>query len=160
MNSGNKSEHPASNIVGKDKDMTKLIQKSISIPCHPKYLSDMRVKIQEILAEVNIADHEKGLIVLAIDEAASSIVQYAKDKAQNNEITLTLDVDDVRLKATVNDSLNVFDFNGGNDVQIVDRINSERQYKLSIHLIRMVMDEMTYTYKKGFENQLEMIKFL
>lgn len=140
--------------------MTKLIQKNISIPCHPKYLSDMRAKIQEILAEVPMSDHEKGLIVLAIDEAASSIVQYAKDKGLNNEISLTLDVDDVRLKATVNDSLNVFDFNGGNDVQIVDKINNERQYKLSIHLIRMVMDEMTYTYKKGFENQLELIKFL
>ncbi len=143
--------------------MTKTIQKTISMPCHPRFLNEVRTLLNEALTEANVGRHEKDLIVLAIDEAVSSIVKYAKFKGFENEISLTIDINDVRFKATLVDSLNVYDFNfngGQSESQIAARIEQERSYTLGIFLMRQIMDEITYTYKKGFQNELELIKFL
>src|SRR5258706_2168512 len=139
----------------------KTIQKTISMPCHPKYLSEVRALLDDTLAAVEISKRDKDLLILAVDEAISSIIHHARYKNYENEITLTVDVDDVRFKATVIDSLNVFDFNGGMaDPQLGARLETERSFAMGIFLIRQIMDEITYNYRKGFENQFEMIKFL
>ena len=54
--------------------MTKAIQKTISKPCHPVFLNEVRTLLNETLAEVPTSRREKDLIVLAIDEAVSSLV--------------------------------------------------------------------------------------
>jgi anti-sigma regulatory factor (Ser/Thr protein kinase) len=46
------------------------------------------------------------------------------------------------------------------DALLAERFRQERSFTLGIFLIRQIMDEITYVYRKGFENQLEMICFL
>jgi anti-sigma regulatory factor (Ser/Thr protein kinase) len=143
--------------------MTKTIQKSISMPCHPRFLSEVRTLVTESLSEAAIPKHDADLIVLAVDEAVSSIVSYARFKGFENEISLSIDISDVRFKANLVDSLNVYDFsfNGGQtEAQVAERLNKERSFTIGVFLIRQIMDEITYTYKKGFQNELELIKFL
>ena len=141
--------------------MTKAIQKTISKPCHPKFLNEVRTLLNETLAEVPVSRREKDLIILAVDEAVSSVVQYARYKGFQNQITLSVDIDDVRFKARIEDSLNVFEFGGGlNDTQLAERVAREKGYTMGIFLIRQIMDEITYVYRKGFQNELELIKFL
>src|SRR5258706_233152 len=79
--------------------MTKAIQKTISKPCHPKFLNEVRTLLNETLAEVPISRREKDLVILAVDEAVSSVVQYARYKGFQNQITLSVDIDEVRSKA-------------------------------------------------------------
>jgi anti-sigma regulatory factor (Ser/Thr protein kinase) len=141
--------------------MTKVIQRTISKPCHPKFLNEVRTLLNEALTEVPLSRRDKDLIVLAVDEAVSSLVQYARYKGFQNQITLTVDIDDVRFKATVVDSLNVFDLGGGlNETQLAERVAREKGYTMGIFLIRQIMDEISYVYRKGFQNELELIKFL
>ncbi len=137
---------------------SKTVQKTISIPCHPKFLSEVRSLLDETLSGTDIPKVDKDRIILAVDEAAASIIHHARYKGYENEITLTVDVDDVRFKATIVDSLNVFDF--GHDAQMPDRLEKERAFAMGIFLIRNLMDEISYTYRKGFENHFELIKFL
>ena len=141
--------------------MTKLIQKTISKPCHPKFLNEVRGLLGESLAEVPVSRRDKDLIILAVDEAVSSIVQYARFKGFQSQVTLTVDIDDVRFKATIIDSLNVFELRGGmNETQMAENLAREKTYTMGIFLIRQIMDEISYTYRKGFQNELELIKFL
>ena len=59
------------------------------------------------------------------------------------------------------DSLNVFELRGGlNDTQMAENLAREKSYTLGIFLIRQIMDEISYVYRKGFQNELELIKFL
>ncbi len=141
--------------------MTKLIQKTISMPCDSKFLHEVRTLLNETLAQAPIAKREKDLLILAVDEAASSVVRYAKFKGYKSELTLTVDIDDVRFKAVLVDSLNVFDLaNGLSESQMAERLAKEKSYTMGIFLIRRIMDEISYVYRKGFQNELEMIKFL
>lgn len=136
----------------------KSIQKTISLPSHPKYLSEVRALLEETLLQAGVPAHEKDLIILAVDEAISSIIHHARFKGYENEVTLSIDVDDVRFKAVVVDSLNVFDF--GPEGHLPERLEKERSFAMGIFLIRTIMDEISYTYRKGFENHFELIKFL
>jgi anti-sigma regulatory factor (Ser/Thr protein kinase) len=141
--------------------MTKLIQKTISKPCHPKFLNEVRGLLGETLAEVPVSRRDKDLIILAVDEAVSSVVQYARFKGFQSQVTLTVDIDDVRFKATLIDSLNVFELGRGmNETQMAENLAREKTYTMGIFLMRQIMDEICYTYRKGFQNELELIKFL
>ena len=141
--------------------MTKLIQKTISKPCHPKFLNEVRGLLGETLAEVAISRRDKDLIILAVDEAVSSVVQYARYKGFESQITLSIDIDDVRFKAVLVDSNNAFDIGGGlTEAQLAERVAKEKSHTMGVFLMRQIMDEITYLYKKGFQNELELIKFL
>lgn len=141
--------------------MTRLIQKTISKPCHPRFLNEVRGLLNETLAEVPLSRREKDLLILAVDEAVSSVVQYGRDKGLQNQITVTVDIDDVRFKATVVDSANVFEMGRGlTETQLAERVSKEKGYSLGIFLMRQIMDEISYVYRKGFQNELELIKFL
>jgi anti-sigma regulatory factor (Ser/Thr protein kinase) len=141
--------------------MTKALQKTISKPCHPKFLNEVRTLLAEMLQDVGIPKREKDLLILAVDEAASSMVQYAKFKGLQSQITLTVDIDEVRFKASFVDSLNVFELGGRmNESQMAEQLARERTYTMGIFLIRQIMDEISYVYRKGFQNDLELIKFL
>jgi anti-sigma regulatory factor (Ser/Thr protein kinase) len=141
--------------------MTNLVQKTISTPCHPRFLNEVRELLDETLAEVTLPRREKDLIILAVDEAVSSIVQYARFKGFQSQITLTVDIDDVRFKAVLQDSLNVFDLGVGlSESQMVETLSREKGYTMGVSLIRQIMDEISYVYRKGFQNELELIKFL
>jgi anti-sigma regulatory factor (Ser/Thr protein kinase) len=135
----------------------KAIQRTISKPCQPRFLSEVREVLDEILADVEISRKEKDHIILAVDEAASSMVQYAKYKGLKSQITLTVDVDEVRFKATLQDSLNVFDYG---TLQSAEHLAQEKSFTMGVFLMRQVMDEISYVYRKGFQNDLELIKFL
>jgi anti-sigma regulatory factor (Ser/Thr protein kinase) len=138
--------------------MTKAVQKTITMPAHPKFLSEVRELLAEALGQLTMDKRDKDLIVLAVDEAVSSIVTYARYKGYNHDVSLTIDVDDVRFKASIVDSLNVFDLNGG--MADASKVAKERTFTMGIFLMRQIMDEIVYTYRKGFENELQLIRFL
>ena len=143
--------------------MTKLIQKTLSIPCNPKFLGEVSELLEESLGEARVPKRDVMLITLAIEEVITSITQYAEEKSIVNDVSVSIDIDDVRFRAVIVDSCNVFELNGGgvlSDSQFTERVDRERKYKLNMYLLRLAMDEITYSYKKGFENELVLIKFL
>jgi len=141
--------------------MIKTVQKTVAVPAHPRHLSEVRRLVEQTLQEAGVPRRTADLLVLAVDEAVSSIVHYARFKKQETEITLSVDVDDVRFKATIVDAMNVFTYEAGpTDTARRAVIEKERAHGLGIFLMRSIMDEILYTYRKGFENELVLIRFL
>lgn len=141
--------------------MIKTVQKTVGVPSHPRHLSEVRRLVEETLKEAGVPRRTADLLVVAVDEAVSSIVHYAKFKKQETEITLSVDVDDVRFKARIVDATNVFDLDRAlTDAIRPEAIERERDYGLGVFLMRQIFDEILYTYRKGFENELVLIRFL
>ncbi len=141
--------------------MTRLVQRTISFPCATKHLHDVRKLVEETLADSRISEDKRKLIVLAVDETVSSITRYARFKGYDHQISIAVDVDEVRFKAVVIDEINVFDLlEGLSNKELAQHAATERSYTLGLFLVRKIMDEITYTYKKGFENTLELVHFL
>ena len=72
-NEANAGKAPLGNVfnTGMNK-MQKVVQKSMSVPCDPRYLEEVRKMVRESLSETAISDREKSLIVVAVDEAVGS----------------------------------------------------------------------------------------
>jgi anti-sigma regulatory factor (Ser/Thr protein kinase) len=147
-------------VEGRPDVSSKVIQKTVTMPCDPKCLSEVRDLLKEMLGEVQLSERDKNLIILGVDEALGSVIRYGRDHGYNNEITLTLDIDDVRFKATLRDSWMNGDLNGLSGPALDERLSQDRKYTLSLYLMRLIMDEISYIWKKGFQNDLEIIKFL
>ena len=141
--------------------MSGVAQRTISKPCHPRFLNEVRAMLAEMLQDVAVSKRDKDLIILAVDEAVSSVVRYARWKGLESQVTLTVDIDDVRFKAVLVDSANVFELGAGlSEAQLAERISKEKSHTMGVFLMRQILDEITYVYKKGFQNELELIKFL
>jgi anti-sigma regulatory factor (Ser/Thr protein kinase) len=137
-------------------------QKVIKIPCIGSYLNETRGLISALLSKVDgrLTQQERELIVQGVQETLQSIVDYAEAKGVKNEISLVLEVDEVKFKASIFDSCKVFEPRPGLDAkQLEEYCRTERQYKLGISILKAVMDEIVYTYRKGFENELVAVKF-
>jgi anti-sigma regulatory factor (Ser/Thr protein kinase) len=120
----------------------------------------VRSEVSKLLFETNTSEEFRRQFLLAVDEAVSSVIFYCIDKGYKQKITLTIDADDIRVKATVDDPMNVFEINNCDETELAQRIAFERRYGLSLFLMRHLIDEITYSYKKGFENSLVLAKFI
>ena len=141
--------------------MKEVIQKTITFPTETKYLEELRHFVADVLAETSMSQRQRALLVLALDECVSSIIDYAEDVGYHSDITVTVDLDDVRFKAVVADSRTTFDTIKGKATQRGStRFSKERRHKLRIFLLQSIVDEIHYSYQKGFENRLELLKFL
>lgn len=137
----------------------KTLQESLSFECHPKYLSTVRRLITRLWRTNRLNIKEGRLVALAVDEALSAIVKHAIGTKRPGNIDVAIHIDDVRFKAVITDNTN------GTSISFQDpKFNSilkmEKGYQLGIYIISAIMDEVEYSYRKGFQNELTLIKFL
>jgi anti-sigma regulatory factor (Ser/Thr protein kinase) len=120
---------------------------------HPAELAKIREELGDLLRPTGIKN--ASMLILAVDEALSSIMNYNHEKGFKQDVLLTVSVDDVRFKATLVDPRTEFGLNSS-----YQSLHGDRKYKISFYLICQVMDEVSYSYRRGFENRLELVKFL
>lgn len=141
--------------------MTRRIRKSLTVACQPRALADVRSLLNQTLTEAGVEDSAGDALRTAIHDVVSSMVSYAGYKKLTSEISLTFDVNDVRFKATMADSLNAFELQGAPGYpQFQERLEQERAHAPGILGMRQSLDEISYTYRKGLQNELELVKFL
>ncbi len=134
--------------------MIKEVQKSQEIQLSEYVPAVLRKSLKALFKDANIPAEKANLLILAVDEIVTSVVNYSKFKGYTHPITLRLDIDSIRFKAELVDPMTVFEFKGDLD------LTKERRYKLSFFLIRQIVDELHYSYQRGFENKVELVKFL
>ncbi|MFA5793521.1 MAG: ATP-binding protein [Candidatus Brocadiia bacterium] len=134
----------------------KSLQESLTFACHPKYLAQVRRLVSKIWKQDRLPEREGRLVALAVDEALSAIVRHAIGTKRPGNIDVVIHIDDVRFKAVITDNTN------GNHINYTDPkvVKNERQYQMGVYLISAIMDEVEYSYRKGFQNELSLIKFI
>lgn len=69
-------------------------------------------------------------------------------------------MDNVCFKVIIKDNTNAFDFNALTEKEKMATLAKEKQYQLGVFLISTIMDEINYRYLKGFQNELQLTRFL
>ncbi|MDI6732640.1 MAG: ATP-binding protein [Planctomycetota bacterium] len=144
----------------KPKKKRSLKHQTITFPCHPKYLVTIRRIVSKMWRDNNLPLKEMRMVTLAVDEAVSSITEHAKAVKQSGNINIHLDINDIRFKAVVQDNIPYFDLDKLSQIERNTLLLKEKHYQIALYLITTLMDEVSYTYKKGFENELHLIKFI
>lgn len=137
-----------------------LKQQTLTFPCHPKYLVAIRRIVSKMWRQNGLPIKDMRLITLAVDEAISAITQHAEAIKQSGNININLDLNDVRFKVVIQDNIHYFEVDHLSEAERRTMLLKEKRYQIALYLITTLMDEVNYIYKKGFENELHLIKFI
>lgn len=139
--------------------MTKdALQREITLTRSSSSLKELRLFVRESLEKSKLGDYDRGLVSLAVDEVVTAIVENAPENAAS-EISMCVDISSVAVKIEIEDSENRFG-NGLTETALTEARESDKRREIAVYFICEIMDEIYYTYQKGFENRLVMVKFI
>lgn len=144
----------------KNKAISKAEQKNIILPSDTRKLASIRKVIQTMWTKHGLPAKTGYLISLAVDEALSSIMHHAQDMKQPGNISIELMLNDICFKAIIQDNTNSLDFSGLSYKDKNNVLEKAKQHQLGIFLISNIMDEIIYHYHKGFQNELQLTRFI
>jgi len=122
-------------------------------------LAGMRSYLRACLAEAGVGEGDCRMLVAAVDEAVTSIVEEAGEAGRQGEVRIVLDINDQRVKATIDDTGKEFCLSTGAPPARPGAGERQDVSDLGVFLMRSVCDEITYAYRRGVQNELELVKF-
>jgi len=138
------------------------IQRKLVIPCDASELKKAREFIREVVELSKLDNSEHNMVVLAIDEALSNVIEHAYQNS-TVETTRTVEVEfigtEAQLETVISDQGTYFDPSNIPDIDMEDHVKKRKKNGLGIFMIRQIMDEIEYTYKDGVRNTLRLIKY-
>lgn len=140
--------------------MIQTTRRELDVPLDTRSLAPLRDFVREVLAEGRLSDQVARAVVIAIDEACSSIILNAKEHGAGGNLTLLIDIDPTRVKIGISDTANDYDIGEVTREELLKEFSRTKKNELGTFLIRRVMDEFSYMFKKGFQSEIEMIRFL
>ncbi len=140
--------------------MSLTTSREICLPKTMGALGEVRAFTEQMVGGSTFDAHARRLIVLAIDEAITCFVGYAESRGRTEgAIVLRLSLDDVCLSASITDSDTDCHPGDLSPVEMMEAYSGEHRHRLAVFLIRAIMDEVSYVYRRGLENQFQMTKF-
>jgi anti-sigma regulatory factor (Ser/Thr protein kinase) len=135
--------------------------KEFSIPNDTAYLSRVREEVLQLI-EGRFDAKEAKLLALAVDEAVANVMEHAyrgDTPKEMQRISARLTADEVKFTVILRDGGQRFDPTSAPDVNISEHVKAGRKGGLGIFLMRKIMDEVNYTFKRGEHNELVMVKY-
>jgi anti-sigma regulatory factor (Ser/Thr protein kinase) len=136
-----------------------IVQREITLARASSSLSELRVFVRESLEKSKLADYERGLVSLAVDEVISAMVENPAN-GKSSMICIRIDVSSIAVKIEIEDSENRFGNGFMDEGALTEARDSDTRREIAVYFICEIMDEIYYTYQKGFENRLVMVKFI
>lgn len=136
--------------------MVRPVRQSIRLESRTASLQLFRAFARHTLEQADLGARLVNHVVLAIDEAITSIVRHADADDRVGEVELDIDVQLQMIAVLVTDSGTTF----GTAADTQDLIDRGRALELGVFLIRQIMDQVDYVFRKGKQNRLELVKYL
>ncbi len=139
--------------------MVQLVQKTLAVASHTRSLKEVRDFVEESLLSARLADRARRLVIFGIDEAVTNTIAHRTHRPGEAEIVVQIDIDETRVRVLIEDRGDDGDLDSLAFPDLALRLRREGIRCVGVFVIRQVMDEVTYRFKKGFQNELELIKF-
>jgi len=85
------------------------VKKDITVSARTDSLSKVRAFVDKTVHTAGFSAREADLVTLAIDEAVTNIICYSDHHGTIQTVKVTIEVDDVRLRAVIDEGATVFD---------------------------------------------------
>lgn len=116
--------------------------------------------ITQAAEQVGLNEHQTWQVQLAVDEAATNIIQYAYDPDSSGAITLTWTCDATRFVVKLHDTGRGFDPEEVPAPDLLSPLEERQVGGLGIYLMTRLMDEVHFHFDPQEGNVLTMIKYL
>jgi len=139
-----------------------MIHREMVVPNDTEYLATVREEVTKVVEESAFSERDRKLIIVAVDEAVTNIMEHAYDNDLEGEldVELILEYDATRFEVTIRDSGKEFDPRTLHVPDVREHVKKGSKHGLGIFLIRQIMDEVNYNFIQGVRNELQMIKYV
>ena len=137
--------------------MDKAVTYQKTVNASTQNLSDIRKFVSKHALKHGFSSEQIADIRLAVDEATTNIIKHAYKNDHNQELTIHLEFDDEKLSVTLTDQGIAFDLKKYKSPDIKKQIEKKRRGGMGIHLMKSLMDEVSYKVKNQ-KNVLRMSK--
>ena len=123
-------------------------------------LADIRAFTEEMTRAVALSESDLFALQLAVDEAATNIIEHAYGNMEPGEIELTIQQTPAKVVITLHDEGRPFD---PETVAAYDSdlpLDEMKDRGAGLHLIRNIMDEVRFEFDELEGNTLEMVKLI
>ncbi|MCA8939210.1 MAG: ATP-binding protein [Planctomycetes bacterium] len=134
------------------------IVKEMELPVGARSLVPMRSFVKRCLSLGGVEGETARRVHTALDEALSPAL-VLNEGERKGHLTIRIDINETRLRVTLQDNTDGAELSNGAEQEILKEALKPRR-EVGYSLLRRVMDEIRYSYRRGFENELELIKFL
>jgi anti-sigma regulatory factor (Ser/Thr protein kinase) len=126
------------------------------IPSDPQMLKIVRDGVSHVCVMMGFRRGERNNIVLAVDEACSNIIKHAYKGETDKPIIIILKMDPDKLE------INLRDYGEKVNIKAIKsrKLDDIRPGGLGVHLIKSVMDEVTYEDGPDLGNRLHLVKYV
>ena len=128
----------------------------IRIPSDPAFMAVVRQVTSAVGALAGLPPEETSAVTLAVDEACTNVIKHAYKHDYCQQMILSLELKPDRLEVRLRDYGTKCE-----PSRIKGRdLNDVRPGGLGVHIIRKVMDEVTYDTRHDVGTELKMTKLL
>lgn len=128
----------------------------VRIPSDPAFMAVVRQLTSAVGAMAGLGPEETNAVTLAVDEACTNVIKHAYKHDYSQHMTLSFRLRPDRLELRLRDYGTKCD-----PSRIKGReLDDVRPGGLGVHIIRKVMDEVTYDTRHSVGTELKMTKFL
>ncbi len=128
---------------------------------HFEILASISEFVAESVNSLGLSEREVYALQLAVDEAATNILEYAYRDHKAGTIDLSLDISPhQRVVITLHDQGQPFDPNLVQPYSSDVPLNEMSERGAGLHLIHAIMDQVDFKFDKRKGNTLQMVKFI
>jgi anti-sigma regulatory factor (Ser/Thr protein kinase) len=139
-----------------------MIHREMVVPNDTEYLAAVREEVTKVVEESAFSERDRKMIIVAVDEAVTNIMEHAYDNDLEGEldVELILEYDATRFEVIIRDSGKRFDMRSLTVPDVREHVKKGSRHGLGIFLIRQIMDEINYSFVQGVRNELQLIKYV
>lgn len=116
--------------------------------------------IEEITAKAGLDEKQRYAVQLAVDEAASNIIEHAYRNVENGKIDMTVEHSPKKLVIIVHDEGEPFDPSTVEKFDLELSLEDMTERGAGLHFIENLMDEVEFEFNAEEGNTLKMVKML
>jgi serine/threonine-protein kinase RsbW len=123
-------------------------------------LEIIRDFIRAITGNIGFNEDSREQIALAVDEACTNVIKHAHGYDARRMVEIRVELDKEKIAITIADKGKGFDPENLPRPDVSRYIHEARMGGLGIHLMRSLMDQVSYEINPGIRNKVSMIKYL
>jgi|GEM_PF-6625468 len=135
------------------------LKKEIDLPIGARSLLPMRDFLGRCMTQAELEPGVQRDLTGALDGAIISALVGGHEQGRRGHISLEVDINPTRMRLLLRDDSEGVELKDEGARGSLKRVTA-RSRDLSLDLLRQSMDEVAYRYRRGFENELELVKFL
>ena len=133
---------------------------TLKVASKTENLGRIRAFVRELSLKAGFSLDAAGQIELAVDEACTNVIRHAYKHNGRRMVELTAFLDEEKIEIIVSDNGGGFNIAKVRKPDIREYASKSKKGGLGIHMMRSLMDEVSFSMQPGKKNHVSLIKYL